>query len=96
MAKPKKDKAMRSCTSCFTKRLEVGYLSLSSGNLFVKIVQRVSPRANRLNIRCQCPESEMPNRCVHCVGKTSYCKGPIETPRLYDLSMSLKGWCDHT
>lgn len=54
MAKPKKDKAMRSCTSCFTKRLE-------------------------------CPESEMPNRCVHCVGKTSYCKGPIETPRLYDL-----------
>lgn len=45
---------MRSCTPCFTKRLE-------------------------------CSGSETPNRCRHCAGKRSYCKGPIETPRLLDL-----------
>ncbi|CAD6591070.1 MAG: hypothetical protein ASARMPRED_005171 [Alectoria sarmentosa] len=54
MAKHKKDKAMRACTPCFTRRWE-------------------------------CSESETPNRCTHCVGKSSYCKGPIETPRLLDL-----------
>ena len=27
----------------------------------------------------------MPNRCTHCIGRASYCKGPIETPRLLDL-----------
>ena len=28
---------------------------------------------------------------MHCVGKTSYCKGPIETPRLLDIE-----WFDAT
>lgn len=33
----------------------------------------------------------MSNRCRHCVSKGSYCKGPIETPRLFDLD-----WLDAT
>ena len=33
----------------------------------------------------------MSNRCLHCVSKSSYCKGPIETPQLFDLE-----WLDAT
>lgn len=36
MAKHKKDKAMRACTPCFTKRLEVRFLSLPVAVMWVE------------------------------------------------------------
>ncbi|MCJ1454062.1 hypothetical protein MMC28_004412 [Mycoblastus sanguinarius] len=39
----------------------------------------------------KCPPGGDPSRCIHCVGKTSYCKGQIDTPKLIDLE-----WFDET
>ena len=38
----------------------------------------------------------MPNRCLQCIGKASYCKGPIETPQLLQMGESHQNYRVHS